>query len=257
LKDLDEINVAAKSTRSIFLISLILPVMMGFISWALVNGANTRPDERNPVMTSVFVLIVLALTAVPISFLFKWDWRARYYGLSLFGIASVSCLGVYPLLCIVVFGHLPLVLRYSLLGAEIAVICFWCSRFIRIYDHIYRSPELFKKIYVEDQDVVYFLQQGDKKVVEHRLKFVQVPESKYFFICFIVALLLCAVGNRLSEILGVPFVHIFLAVSMAPIPVTFFGFATKMWLLFFVYPRKIKKNTGKSTYVDMVSNAIV
>jgi hypothetical protein len=53
--------------------------------------------------------------------------------------------------------------------------------------------------------------------------------------------------------MGIPFIHIFLAIFATPLNLMFLGLSTKGWLVFYFYPTKIKRETNKSVYVDISS----
>lgn len=255
MRDLSAINKGIKSTHSLFLISLILPAAIGILCWAISGGPT---EDDNYLALSGIAISVIALIAIPVSYLFRWDWRTYCYGTSVFGIASVACFGIYPILYIAIHSLLPLGVRVILVCVEIFAIFLWCARFVRVYAKIYENKYLFDKIYTEEQGVFYFFLQKDKQVLEGELKFFSFPKGRYFVAPVAVGIIVFFYGDEITRLLGIPFTHLFWAVVTAPFPAAFLGIATKMWLVCYEYPRRIEKNTGKLTYVDMVSkgNAI-
>jgi hypothetical protein len=227
---------------------------MGLSGWALADGAV--PDialAQNYLAISGLLICALAVASAAIAYLFKWEWKAKYYGAGFVSFASGSILGIYPILCIVIYGAWPLWARLGFLVLHFFLIVWWCRRFFLIYRDIFTDKKLRDSIYQEEEDAVYYLQQGDKIVIEKTLKFPQFPSNKFVIFFMVAAVLLAPYMRIVSNFVGVPFTQIFLAVSMTPVNLVFLGLATKMWLVFYHYPSKIKLETGKDVYVDMVS----
>jgi len=230
---------------------------MGLGGAALANGAAPNlPLTENYLALSGLAIGAVAVILLPIPYIYKWDWQARFYGASLFGIASVACMGIYPLLCIVLYSHLSFAIRFSVALMNSAIIIWWCLRFVKIYKFIFSDDKLFNAIYHIEEEEIYFFQQGDKFVLEKKLKFAQFPPGFSFIIFMAIAIILALFHSVVVDFVEIPFPQIFLAVSMVPVNLAFLGLATKMWLLFFTYPKKLKIRFGKTTYVDMVSKSI-
>lgn len=51
---------------------------------------------------------------------------------------------------------------------------------------------------------------------------------------------------------GIPFVHIFLMVGTLPISWMCTGLGYRSFLIFYRYPSKIRSETGKDVYVDLI-----
>jgi hypothetical protein len=183
----------------------------------------------------------------------KWNWGTYYYGACVFGIASIGALGIYPILSIVFYSSLPIILRLLVLLMEMGIIVWWCRRFVKIYDLIDRDKSLFCCLYVEDAGVFYLNMQGDKYVLEGRLRFAQFPQGRFFMMSLCAGVIVLYFFREVTNFLGIPFVHLFWAAIFAPYPAAFFGLATKVWLICYRYPRRTRACTGKLTYVDMAS----
>jgi hypothetical protein len=230
---------------------------MGAGALALADGAAPALPLRDNYLEMISLGIIgITIIALPISYIFKWNWEAKYFGASTFPLASGSIMGIYPLLCILQYSSLPLVARLLIaFGVGFAIIR-WCARFVKVYQAIYSDKRLFRYIYEEEPTAVYYLQQGDKKVFEKRLKIDMFPSSKYFLLFLFGAFLLVPFASPVSHFVGLPFTHIFLAVGALPLDLMFLGMATKMWLVYYFYPRKIKQETNKPVYVDMSSQPL-
>jgi hypothetical protein len=255
LRDLDALNFAAKSTKSVFAFSLIIPLMMGLVTWALANGAALGVSLYDNYLEIIGVsMMAYAIIALPIPYLFKWNWETKYFGAGIFHMASGSILGIAPLLCILQYSSLPILARLILTLLESVVIIWWCYRFLKIYRSIYENKNLFNYIYKEEPKAIYYSQVADRKVIEEILKFDLYPKSSYFVAPFLAAFSLTPFASSVTQFFGLPFIHVFLSIAATPLNMMFLGASTKMWLVFHFYPMKIKKETGKPVYVDMSTN---
>jgi len=254
LRDLDSINSAAKSTRFIFTISLIIPLVMGCGAWALAIGAAPKQALNDNFLALLGLGIASsAIIAFPIPYIFRWNWESKYFGTGILSLSSVSILGIYPILCIAQYSSLPILARLSLVGLECILITRWCLRFVNLYRVIYSDKELFHCIYTEESSAIYYSQQADKQVVEKLLKFEQFPHSKYFIFSGVAAFSLTPFATSLSRIIGTPFIHIFLSIFSTPLNLMFLGLTTRAWLVFYYYPMTMQRKTNKPVYVDISS----
>lgn len=254
MRDLDSINSAAKSTRFIFTISLIIPLIMGCGGWALAIGAAPKQALHDNYLALLGLGIAsFAIIAFPIPYIFHWNWETKYFGTGMLSLSSASILGIYPVLCVAQYSSLPIFARLTLIGLECILIARWCLRFVNIYKIIYFDKELFHCIYTEELSAIYYSQQADKQIIEQLLKFEQFPHAKYFIFSGLAAFSLTPFATSLSQIIGIPFTHIFLTVFSTPLNLMFLGLATRAWLVFYFYPMKIQRKTNKPVYVDISS----
>lgn len=255
MRDLDTINASAKSTKHVFTVTLIIPFVMWWGAWALAAGAAPSRSLSDNYL-EIFSLGVMSITifALPIPYIFRWNWQAKYFGAAIFPIIGASAAGMYPILCIARYSTLPVPVRILAPLADAFLIIWWCHRFIKIYKTVYDDKSLFRYIYNEEATAVYYLQQADKKVIEKLLRFDQLPGIKLTVLPMLFAFSLVPFAPLISRVTGLPFIHIFLAISMTPINLMFFGLGTRGWLIFYFYPMKIKKETNKPVYVDKSSH---
>ena len=254
MRDLDAINpqIARPNTLTSYL--FFLPFFAGLGGWALADGAAPNvPFNDNPIAVFSIGLLLLSLLLAPVPWLFKWDWRSRYFGSGLFLLGAFALTGLIPLLCIVVYGRLPRWVSWGFLLFEVGLIVWWCRRFVLLYRRISADTELWKRIYVEESDVVYYLQRADKWAMEEKFKFAQMPSSMLMLLPMIIAFLLVPFMSSVTRFVGVPFTHVFLTIAGIPIVLLCLGLATRGYLIFYYYPWKIKRATGKNVYVDMAS----
>lgn len=256
MRNLDEVNAVAKSTKHVFIISLIIPFGMGFGAWAVAAGAAPAVPLRDNYL-EILALCIMALTilSVPVPFIFRWNWETKYFGAGLLLFGSGSIIGIYPILCIAQYSSLPLIIRIAVVLSETLLILWWCSRFVRLYRKIYADKKMFRYIYAEEANAVYFLQQADKNIVEKKFKFNQLPGTKLTALPMVLALAMIPFASSVSRFSGVPFVHVFLSISMPAVTLMFLGLSTKAWLVFCYYPAKIRKETNKPVYLDKSSPA--
>jgi hypothetical protein len=257
LRDLDKINAAAGSTGYFFRISLILPIFMGVLGFTLArDSAPAVPLRDNYLALSGILISLVGIFSLPIPYLFKWDWSAKCCGASLFCLASLACLGIYPLLCIAFYSHMAIWIRILIVFAEALTIFLWCFRFVKIYRYIYNDKYIFNSIYFCENSVVYYLQRENIRIFQHRLKFSEAPPGwvspAFLFMAFLPTI---SYPNVMAYV-GLPFTHIVLAIGSIPITVWILGIATKMWLIYFTYPNKIFSMSGRKTYLDMSSKAV-
>jgi hypothetical protein len=254
VRDLEAANAVAKSTKHVFTVSLIIPLAMGFGAWALATGAAPAlPLRDNYLEMLAFLIIGFTFLMLPIPYIFRWNWETKYFGAGLLAFGSGSIIGVYPILCIALYSTLPLLLRTVFVIFEGWLIVWWCLRFVRVYRLIYEDKSMFTYIYVEEEKEIYLLQQADKIIIKEKFKLDQVPGTRLTLFPMIISLAITPYAPLISEVSGIPFTHIFLAIGATPLNLLFLGLSTKAWLIFYYYASKIQKETGKAVYIDKSS----
>ena len=254
MRDLNAINPQMARPNTLIPFGFILPFVTGAMGWALANGAAPSVAfSDNPIAVFSKGLLLLSLLLAPMPWLFKWDWRSRYFGMAtpLFGTFAFA--GLIPLLCIVLYGRLPRWVSWGFLLFEVGLIVWWCRRFVLLYRRMFADTELWKRIYVEESDVVYYLQRVDKWAMEEKFKVSQTPSTLLLLLPMVIAFLLVPFMSSVTRFVGVPFTHVFLTIAGIPIVLLCLGGATRGYLIFYYYPWKIKRATGKNVYVDMAS----
>jgi hypothetical protein len=227
---------------------------MGCGAWALASGAAPEePIHENYLALFGLGIASIAIISLPIPYIFRWNWETKYFGAGILSLSSASIIGLYPILCIAQYSSLSFLVRFSLVLLEGTLIIRWCLRFAKIYKIIYDDKRLFHYIYTEDLSAVYYSQRADKKIIGRVLKFRQFPDSRYFIVSGLVAFSLMPFATPVSQFIGIPFIHIFLAVFATPLNLMFLGLSMQGWLVFYFYPMKIKNATNKPVYVDISS----
>lgn len=198
------------------------------------------------ILTASFLMMLLP-------FVLKWDWRAKYFGVLPLYVGSVGLLCFVPCLCIAFYGTTDPATKTLPLILCVALHYVWCRRNISFYRIAMHDVMSRRLIYREESDAVYYLQRGDLHLVEKESGLKQVPPVGYFIFSVSAAFLLLFARGAISAFFGVPFFHIFLLVCNLPTSVMCVGLAVRGGLIFYVYPGRIERATGKRVYVDMCS----
>jgi hypothetical protein len=230
----------------------ILPLAFSTCCLALADGAAPSvPFSQNPISLLLSVVIAIACALLCVPRISRWNWEAKYFGVYLFCVGSIALMCLVPCFCLALYGAPPVVVRIIILCAYIAIHVVWCRRFFAFYEKINGDMNLCALLYEEEDDAVYYMQRGDRHLLETQYKFKELPQDRYFAIFLLLAFLLMPAMKTLRTTTGIPFTHIFLFIAMLPISLLGIGFATRGWLVFYYYPRQIRKRTGKRVYVDM------
>lgn len=232
-----------------------MPFLLGIVCLPLAfSAAPSRSFSENFLAIFCAATSVIALLFMFIPRLFGWDWRSKYFGTPLFYLGTMGLVGIIPWLSIVFFSSLPLSTRLLLFGIYSGAIVFWCRRFVVYYRHIYLHAELRRFVYEEHDDVIYYLQQGDKTLFEKKLKLNQFPPNLMFVLFMALAFLMAPFASSLARSAGIPFIHIFLTVAGLPITLMCLGLAVRGYLIFYYYPWQLRRATGKEVYVLMATS---
>jgi hypothetical protein len=254
LKNLDSINPSIAQPRTFASLGALLPFLTGVFCIPLALGAAPAESFRdnNLALFSIGLSIASSFLFL-IPHIFRWDWRSKYFGVSLFYVGSVGFLGVIPWLGVVLYSSLPLVMRLALLTAYSAMIIWWCRRFVVYYKHLFSDEALWRSIYVEEDDAIYYLQAEDQRLIERKLKLGQLPPSAVSLSFMASAFLAIPFATDIKLSAGVAFIHVFLTVAMVPIVLMCFGLAVRGYLIYYYYPWRIKNETGKDIFVIMAN----
>jgi hypothetical protein len=227
---------------------------MALLSVPLANeAAPSVPLLENPIVLMVCVALGISSILAMGSVVFGWGWKAKYYGISFLCFASVSFLAIVPCLAVVVYGSAPYWVRLTIILIYGITHFLWCRKFAVLYKNVFDDEVLRTRIYEEESDAVYYIRGGDEFIIEKYYKFSQIPRDRYFILFIVIALLMIPVMGAVRAFMGAPFVHIFLLVAMLPVSWMSIGFAVRGFLIFYMYPARIKRATGKDVYVDLLS----
>jgi hypothetical protein len=129
----------------------------------------------------------------------------------------------------------------------------WGGRHVAVYRKVFASDRLRQSVYVEDEDCIYYLQKGDRMVLDKECKFKELPPTLFILATLAAAGASMLFAGDLVAFFGLPYAHIFLALFGVSVDMIGVGLAVRGWLVFYKYPRMLRRQTGKRVYVDMVS----
>lgn len=217
------------------------------------EAAPDLPFVANPILLLLCIGLGISLILAAVSAVFRLGWNAKYYGVSFLCFASVSFLAIVPCMAVLLYGNAPYWAKGVLILIYVVSHFFWCRKLTILYKNVFEDEILRAAMYEEESDAVYYMRLADEFILSKYYRFSQMPRDRYFVISIVVALLMIPAMHDVSAFIGVPFVHIFLLIAMLPVSWMSIGFAVRGFLLFYMYPARIKKATGKDVYVDLVS----
>jgi hypothetical protein len=254
LRNLDTINPVLLRPSRLCSVSACIVVALALLSAPLAyGGAPTIPFFKNLIVLILSVVLVISSTLALVSAIFRWGWKAQCYGFSFLCAVGISFLGIVPFLVAVLYGKAPYWTKSIIILVYGISHYFWCRKFTILYKNIYNDENLRATIYEEESDAVYYMRRGDEFLLHKHYKFSQTPRDRYFVMFVALALVMAPMMQTISAFIGIPFVHIFLLVAMLPVSWMGIGFAVRGFLIFYMYPAKIKKATGKDVFVDLAS----
>lgn len=253
MRDLDSTNPGMLRPSKFGILGPCTALAIAMLTIPLAYGAAPKVKfVDNPLVLLLLVISIISLLLMPTPAIFRWGWQARHYGFSILCSASISLLAIVPFLAVIFYGEAPLGLKLFVLLFYVATHYLWCRNFARIYKDIFEDADLRSIIYQEESDAVYYMRRGDEFLLEKFYKFSQMPRDRYIAISIGLAIFMMPITRYVTMLMGVPFVHVFLLVAMVPISCMGCGIAFRGFLIFYFYPAKIKKVTGKDVYVDIV-----
>jgi hypothetical protein len=254
---LDEINPKfARPQRFISVGALMLFLNAG-ISWMLSTlAAPEFKFSQNPlaIVSSLLGFLSFVLGVIPA--VFKWDWRVKYFGVCSLYLASASLPGVTPWLCIVFYSRMPLLVRFVLFLLLVLSIYWWCHRFVVYYRNVMSNAVYRDQVYSEREGAVHYLQKNDVWLINKKYRFRQMPHMAAFFLAIIVAISLIPIMGKVSSFAGLPFAYLFTAIGFFPFILMLLGISVRGYLIYYYYPREIRRKTGKEVYIDMVTRTL-
>lgn len=226
---------------------------LALLNIPLAYGAapNVRLIE-NPIVLLVGVVFFISAILALVSSVFRWGWKAYYYGVALLCLGSISFLALVPFLAMILYSTAPYWIKIFVATFYGVSHFIWCRRFVKMYERIFRDKTLRSLVYNEDAEAIYYMRRGDEFVLDKHCKFSQIPQDKYFGLFVALALLMVPAMDAICAFIGLPFVHIFLLVAMLPVSWMSVGLAVRAYLIFYLYPFRMKRDTGKEVYVDLV-----
>ncbi len=254
MRDLDTINPDLLKPSRFATISAGILFLFVLVSVPLAYGAAPEvPLFENLIVLFIGAALAISLVLAFISVIFRWGWKAKYYGVFSLSVASISFMAVVPCLGVVLYGRAPFWLRILVVFIYGFSHFFWCRQFYVLYQNVFGDEALRRVMFEEEMDAIYYMRRGDNFLLEKYFNFSQMPRDLYFVIFVALACFMVPVMDVASAFVGVPFVHIFLIVAMLPVSWMSIGLAFRAYLIFYFYPSRIRRDTGKDVYVDLAS----
>lgn len=254
MRNLDTINPEFLRPSKITGVSAFLLFIMGLLSIPLAFGVSPNaPLATNPLVILSWATVGVSLILGVVPPLFGWGWKAKYYGVSFLSFACVSFMAIMPCAAVVLYGRAPFWIKAIIILSYGGSHVWWCSKFVNIYKEVFRDDQLRATLYEEEPDAVYYVRRADEFILNKYCKFSQMPRDRHFLLFMGLAFAMIPFMRTVCMLVGAPFVHVFLLVAMLPVSWMSIGFSVRGFLVFYLYPARIKKATGKNVYVDLVS----
>lgn len=254
MRDLDAINPTILRPSKFASLSAGMLFLFVLISVPLAYGAAPNvPLAENALVLLMGGVLALASILAFLSLIFRWGWKAKYYGVFSLAVTGISFMAIVPFLAALLYGKSPYWARLSIALFYAISHVLWCRKFLMVYKKVYTDESLRNVIFEEEQDAVYYMRQGDNFLIQKYFKFSQMPRDRDFLLYMALAFMMIPFMGIARAFLGVPFIHIFLIVAMLPVSWMSIGLAFRAYLVFYFYPAQIKKVTGKEVYVDLAS----
>ena len=181
-----------------------------------------------------------------------WSWRAAHMGFASLSYLALGYLLLSSYIGLALYSSAPVWVRATMLLALIAYHGWWVLRIVMRYRCAWHTAKFRRLIYVEQEDCITFRRSGEQEV-RRRLGIKFFPGN-----LTIVATLLVSLGSylfrrELTEYFGAQWVPIAFAIGGFTMSVFTTTLVTMSVLLYFVYPGILKRQTGKSVFIDLLS----
>lgn len=257
MKNLDELNPTLARPQNMVPIGSTLTFLMGGMGAILASDATPNIAFFDNILALICVaLCPAAIFTAVIPRIQNWDWKTKYFGFTTISLASGCIMGIVPWLCIVLHSELALSLRLTLFIVYAATVTWWCGRYATYYRKIYADSSLRTFIYATDYNEIYYLQKNDTWLLEKKFKFKNFPSSAMTITSVGLAFAMFPFIDTINELVGLPFAYSFLTIASLTTTMMLLGLSTKCFLVFYYYPIKLKKESGKEVYVDMATKSV-
>lgn len=253
MKNLDLLNPAFARPSSLCSFGAVIPLILSLSSIALSSSALKNTASLNNPLS--LVLIFIAIVSFLMIFwprIFKWNWSAKYFLVSSFEMGCVGMLGGVPWLCLLFYSTIFLPYRIALFLSYLLIISIHSRRIAAMYRDLRSHNDLLSKIYQTENNVTYYLQKNDVNLIEKKYKLSLFPKGIYFIVFPLLAFCTIPLSNEISDMIGLPYPHIFLGIFSIPIDMMALAFIARGLFVFHHLPKYLKK-TSSTVYVDMVS----
>jgi hypothetical protein len=234
----------------------IIPIFFSLFGIALASTAAPSVSfTHNPIILLSIAILAASLCMVFLPRINNWGWETKYFGASLFHLASLIFISLIPCLCIVFYSKIFFPIRLLIFIFYIGIHAYWCYRFITLYSVISNDTNTMRALYEEEDAAIYYMQKLDKYLLEKKHKFIQIPKGRYFVFSNVLSFSLVGFIDLVQKVTDLPFIHTFFLVNTLPLTLMAAGLATRSVLVFYYYPMQLKKRTSKQVYVDVGSRS--
>ena len=232
LKDLDRLNPSFARANGFISTTAFLPMLLSCMGMALASGAAEAVTVySNPIWIGCFFIFFLSVIRSRERSPYGSGSMAMYIALQQI-VTSCSNNTVSPIR----------VINYILVRK-----IYW------VVQKIFKRKKLLNKMYEPDGNNIYYLQRSDKRIINGIASVNHFPSAFIIVTAIVVGLLFLLYAREISVIVGLPFTHILLAIIVVPIDMMAAGFMVRGWLIYFYYPRIIRRQSGRVVLVDLVS----
>lgn len=252
MNELDGTNPELAKPVNLGIWSSWISIISGATGAVLAYAATPNSDFLSHSLTGFCLFVVFCgciMLFVPR--VFKWDWQAKYFGVAVFHLSSFSLICIVPLFCILLYSSFPVIWKVLLLAAYTGLHVWWCSRYLFFYRQIRQEKILFGLLYCELSSGIYYMQKVDKYFIDELFKLKQMPPNIYVAICAAIGIASLIFSDQIIVFTKLPFIYVFLAIFSLPASLMCTGSATRGWLIFYFYPKKLQNDKQKFVYVDL------
>lgn len=252
MRNLDTINPEIAKPQNMLLMGGILTTITGVVGISFAHLA-INPFMQNTLTIFGYSVLLSGVLLALISRILKWGWETHYFGVSIFPLLGLAILGWMPMFNLIFNDKFPLIISLGFLAFNLVLALWWSYCYVQLYRKAYSNKRLWQRIYVEEDDAVYYLREGDSRLLE-KLKQTLFPSDSVTLALvgfpFCIALSLVLFAYWFPSING----EIYITLLSAPLCSICLGMIVKAYLIYFYYPWKIKRATGKNVYIDMASD---
>ena len=235
----------------IFVVIALLIDGMGMFLAADVAG--DLPTLLNPLVWFGIVHAAICLCLAVSLLSIRWEWRVEQQGLVVL-VPSVG-FGYFFLssyLSLMLYSSASWLVRSIMLLALVLYHGLWAWRVVTWYGTAWADENLRASIYRECDDHIFYTRLGEVGIRD-KLGVKFFPSNVTMVGGLLVSLGSYFFRHELTEYFGAQWVPIAFAIGGFTMSVFTTTLVTMSVLLYFVYPGMLKRQTGKSVFIDLLS----
>ena len=235
----------------IFVVIALLIDGLGMFLAAEVAG--DWPTLSNPLVWFGVVHAAICLCLAVSLLSSRWQWRVEQQGL----VVLVSGVGFGYLflssyLSLMLYSSASWLVRSIMLLALVLYHGLWAWRVVTWYGTAWVDENLRASIYRECDDHIFYTRLGEVGIRD-KLGVKFFPSNVTMVGGLLVSLGSYFFRHELTEYFGAQWVPIAFAIGGFTMSILATTLVTMSVLLYFVYPRILKRQTGKSVFIDLLS----